>query len=331
MPFRSGVIFFSTPSAALSAILSWLGAILLCCSGPLGQAFAVERQDCSPATIARNLQEAHAYQRQGDYPRSESALVNVLRCQQQSLPANDLRIAVTVGNLGELKRLQRQFRAAETLLKDAVAMHETAGGTAHLALGTSLLSLASVYKDRKQYQLAEPLVRRAMQILDLTAGPGSREAAAALNTLAVLHAELGDFDTAERYLRRAIARRQDWPPDVSTATVQYNMGKVLLETGRAAEAEDWLFRALELRSRLLGPQHPATRLSLEAYADLLRRTGRKEEARRIRAQIKQKKATRPAQDKRGPRFSLLNSSARDASAISGVIGSYSRPRHFKLP
>jgi len=287
-----------TRSAVLSAILRCSGAFLLYCSGPPGQVFAAERQDCSPESISRNLQEAHAYESRGEYARSESRFAVVLGCQKQSLPANDLNIAVTLGNLGELKRLQRQFRAAETLLEDAVSMHEMAGRTVHLALGTSLLSLASVYKDRKQYQLAEPLVRRAMQIFDLTASPGSREATAALNTLAVLHAELGDFDTAERYLRSAIARRQDSPPDVSTATAQYNLGKILFETGHAAEAEDWLFRALELRSRLLGPQHPATRLSLEAYANLLRRTGRKEEARRIRAQIKQKRAS-STQDKTG--------------------------------
>ena len=287
MPFRPGVIFFKTRSAALFAILSCPGAFPLYCSGLPGQAFAEARQDCSPETISRNLQEAHAYQSRGEYARSESIFTNVLGCQKQSLPANDLNIAVTLGNLGELKRLQRQFRAAQTLLETAVSMHETAGRMSHLALGTSLLSLASVYKDRKQYQLAEPLVLRAMQILDLTAGPGSREATAALNTLAVLYAELGDFDTAERYLRRAIARRQDSPPDVSTATAEYNLGKILFETGHAAEAEDWLFRALDLRSRLLGPQHPATRLSLDTYARLLRRTGRKEEARRIRARIEQ--------------------------------------------
>ncbi len=292
MPFRPGVIFFKTPSAALSAILSCSGAFLLYCSGPPDRAFAVGRQDCSPETISRNLQEAHAYQSAGEYARSESRFADVLTCQKQSLPANDLNIAVTLGNLGELKRLQRRFRAAQTLLETAVSMHEAAGPMSHLALGTSLLSLASVYKDRKQYQLAEPLVLRAIQIFDVTAGPGSREATAALNTLAVLYAESGNFDTAERYLRQVIARRQDSPPDVSTATAEYNLGKILFETGHAGEAEEWLFRALDLRSRLLGPQHPATRLSLDTYANLLRRTGRKEEARRIRAQIKQQNTWR---------------------------------------
>jgi tetratricopeptide (TPR) repeat protein len=161
-------------------------------------------------------------------------------------------------------------------------MHEAAGRTANSVFGAALLSLASVYKDRKQYQLAVSLVQRAMQIFELTPGPESREASAALNTLAVLHAELGDFTTAERHLRTAIARRQNAPPDISTATAQHNLGKILVEAGRVDEAKEWLLRALDLRSRLLGTHHPATRLTIDTYANLLKRTGRKEEASRIR-------------------------------------------------
>src|SRR5215831_14702632 len=225
MHFRFGQSPSRKRSAVVSAILGFSGAFLL--YGTTDQAFAVEPRDCSAATIARNLQEAHAHFSRAEYAPSEHTFAGVLACQKQSLPANDLNIAVTLGNLGELKRLQRQFRAAETLLKEAISMHETAGRTANVAFGTALLTLASVYKDRKQYQPAEPLVQRAMQIFDLTPGPESREAAAALNTLAVLHAQLGDFDTAERHLRSAIARRQNSPPDVSTVTAQHNLGNVL--------------------------------------------------------------------------------------------------------
>jgi len=273
MPLRSDVIRLETTSAVLGALLACVGA---------GRALAAERQDCSPETIAQNLQEAHASMSRGEYARSERVFTNVLACQKQSLPANDLNIGVTLSNLGELKRLQRQFAAAETLLKEAVSLHETAGRTEHLAFGSAQLSLASVYKDRKQYHLAEPLVRRAIEIFERSPGPESREAAAALNTLAVLHAESGDMEGAERYLRVSVARRQNSPPDVSTATVQHNLGRILFRMGRVGEAEECLLKALDLRSQLLGTRHPATRLTLDAYESLLKSTGRKAEARQIR-------------------------------------------------
>lgn len=272
MLFRSDVILF---------------AVLLQCSDGAGLVFAAERQHCSPDTIAQDLHEAHGYMGRADYARSERVFSKVLACQKQSLPANHLSIAVTLGNLGEVKRLHGQSGAAETLLKEAGRLHEMAGRTEHPSFGGSQLSLASVYKDRKQYHLAEPLVRRAMQIFDRSTGPDSREAVAALNTLAVIHAEAGNLDGAERHLRVAVARCPYSPPDVSTATVQHNLGKILFEMGRVGEAEEWLVKAIDLRSQLLGARHPVTRLTLEVYESLLKGTGRSAEARQIRKRARQ--------------------------------------------
>jgi hypothetical protein len=75
------------------------------------------------------------------------------------------------------------------------------------------------------------------------------------------------------------------PPDDSPATAEHNLGHILLEVGRVGEAEQWLVKALDLRSHLLGDHHPATRLTLQTHEKLLRRNGRKEEARRIRTRI----------------------------------------------
>src|SRR5262245_20351477 len=131
MPFRTDAVLWKTPSVVLSAIVGCSGAFLLHCT--TGRALAVELRDCSPAEITRNLQEATALQSRAEYVQSERTFAGVLACQKQSLPAHDLNIAVTLGNLGELKRLQRQFRAAETLLNEAISMHQTAGRTANLA------------------------------------------------------------------------------------------------------------------------------------------------------------------------------------------------------
>ena len=110
---------------------------------------------------------------------------------------------------------------------------------------------------------------------------------AALNTLALLHAESGDLDGAERHLRTALASRQDSPENVSIATTQHNIAMILSRKGSLAEAEERFLKALDLRSRLLGIQHPATRLTLEEYEHLLMRAGRKAEARQIRSRARQ--------------------------------------------
>ena len=62
------------------------------------------------------------------------------------------------------------------------------------------------------------------------------------------------------------------------------------QKGIIAEAEEWLLKALDLRSRLLGRHDPATRLTLEEYEHLLKRAGRKAEGRQIRDRARQSNA-----------------------------------------
>ena len=248
---------------------------------------AAERQDCSPETQLRSLQAAHAHFNRAEYTQAERVFRAALGCQRQSLPANHPVIGVTLANLGELERLQLRFKEAERLLTEAQSIQEAGGRTESPAFGSVLLSLASVYKDRKQYHRAEPLARRALRVFENSSGPGSSEVTAALNMLAVLHAESGDLDGAERHLRMALASRQNSPDDVSIATAQHNMGMILSQKGNLAEAGEWLLRALDLRSRLLGSHHPVTGLTLGEYEHLLKRTGRKAEARQIRARARQ--------------------------------------------
>ena len=270
-------------------ILLWLGIFVLA-AGLENPAWAAELDDCSRETQVRRLQAGHAYFYRAEYAQAERVFRAALGCQQQSLPANHLTISVTLANLGELNRLQRRFKEAETLLTEAQTIHEAVGRTESPAFGAVLLSLASVYKDRKQYHRAEPLARRALRVFENAPEQGSGEVTAALNTLALLHAESGDFDGAERHLRTALASRRNSTEDISTAATQHNLGMILSRKGNLAEAGEWFLKALDLRSRLLGSHHPATRLTLEEYEHLLKRAGRKAEARQIRAKAKQSNA-----------------------------------------
>ncbi len=62
---------------------------------------------------------------------------------------------------------------------------------------------------------------------------------------------------------------------------------VLYKTqGRYAEAEPLLKRALAIREKTLGPEHPRVATTLENYAALLRKTGRTTEAAKLEARAK---------------------------------------------
>ena len=56
--------------------------------------------------------------------------------------------------------------------------------------------------------------------------------------------------------------------------------------GRYAEAEPLYQRALAIREKALGPEHPEVAASLENYAALLRETSRDTEAEKMEARAK---------------------------------------------
>ena len=59
-----------------------------------------------------------------------------------------------------------------------------------------------------------------------------------------------------------------------------------VDQGRYAEAEPLYKRALAIREKALGPEHPDVATSLENYAALLRETARVDEAERLEARAK---------------------------------------------
>ncbi len=65
-----------------------------------------------------------------------------------------------------------------------------------------------------------------------------------------------------------------------------NLAVLYYDQGKYAEAEPLLKRALAIREKALGPEHPHVAQSLENYAALLRQTARANEAERMEARAK---------------------------------------------
>ena len=65
-----------------------------------------------------------------------------------------------------------------------------------------------------------------------------------------------------------------------------NLAALYDDQGRYAEAEPFYQRALAIREKALGREHPHVAASLENYAALLRKTGRGTEALKLEARAK---------------------------------------------
>ncbi len=94
-----------------------------------------------------------------------------------------------------------------------------------------------------------------------------------------------DCAEAEKQSEAALKEAEAFD-DVRLATSLNNLALLHKAQGRYAEAEPLYQRALAIREKALGPEHPDVATSLENYADLLRKTGRVSEATKMEARAK---------------------------------------------
>ena len=152
--------------------------------------------------------------------------------------ADDLRRATTLDNLADVYRAQGRDLEAEALYQQALAHRVEILGSAHQRVAVGLENLGRLYTDQGSYAAAAPAYWRALEITEANLGPGD--------------------------------------PDV--ATILIGLGRVHHAQTDYAEAERLYQRALRIRERAFGLDDVTVAEVLEAYADLLRQTGREGDA-----------------------------------------------------
>ena len=81
--------------------------------------------------------------------------------------------------------------------------------------------------------------------------------------------------------------KRSWGRSIPTWPLSLNnLAGLYRDQGKYAQAEPLYQRALAIREKALGPEHPDTATSLENYALLLRKTGRSAEAAKLEARAK---------------------------------------------
>ena len=182
----------------------------------------------------------------------------------------DLRLAASLNDLAEVRRIRGDGAGAVPLYRRALAIWEAVLGTNHANIATALNNLAETYRSEGNHADAEPLYRRSVAIWEQSLGPDHANVATGLNNLAlVLHADQ-QLDEAERLFRRALAI---WEQPLGSATpnvatVLHNLATVLRSQGAYAEAEPAARRSLAILEDLLGPNHPELVESLDSVGEL---------------------------------------------------------------
>ena len=229
------------------------------------------------ATSSTNL--ALLYGEQARYGDAEKLLADALRIRKTKLGPDDLDVANSLSNMASLARRQAHYQEAEDAAKSALAIREKKLTADHPDIATALNVLAEIYRAEGQYALAEPLLNRALQIRKKAFGPDHTTVATTLNSLGSLYEGQGRVREAEKAYKDALAIWERLAPDhPDLATARSNLGALYAAQARYTDAEPLLRTSLASREKTLGERHPDYIRSLLLLGELLKNTGRTDEA-----------------------------------------------------
>ncbi|MEM7582487.1 MAG: serine/threonine-protein kinase [Acidobacteriota bacterium] len=146
------------------------------------------------------------------------------------------------------------------------------------ARGRLLNTLADVYMERGNLDRAETMLREATTLLDAALPPGDPERASVLGSLGVFYVHRRDWPEAETAFARAVAALDPESEPEDWALKRHNLGVAVFRQGRLDEAEEHYLAALELRQRVLPPDHPHLARSYNALGGLMLSRGQHADA-----------------------------------------------------
>jgi len=209
------------------------------------------------------------------------------RCLRRSIamwgPRGDQHALAPRINLAELYISRRQFAAAETVLHEAGDLAERNLGPNDPVTTAVFLSLARIAFDRHDTGRALSLSNRALEAIRSNPDSDPVRLASALENLGTIYRSQGKLDEATRRFTEAgvALERLDNPRHPAWIDVLEDTGWIETVRRHYPEAEARLQEAIALAEKTFGPVHPTVGRLLHEYAIVLRKAGRKAEAKKL--------------------------------------------------
>jgi tetratricopeptide (TPR) repeat protein len=220
----------------------------------------------------------------GDADRTFRQVLKILEARTET---SRLDIAGVLNNLAIVRQMSGNYSGAAALMRRVIGVLETEPAAEQENVGISLANLAATLRETGALPEAMSTARKAISILERY--QDSENLPVSLITLSQLHMDSGDFAAAEATLQRAreCAENRNEAGSPTLALVFAHLAVIYGKIGRHLEAEPYFQRAIEINQRFFAPEHPRLLNSMSAYADFLRATKRKAEARKLEAYVRE--------------------------------------------
>ena len=184
----------------------------------------------------------------------------------------DDRLAASLSNLGTVYRAQGRYAEAEKLYRRALELREGNFGAAHPEVAVVVNNLATLYHAEGRTAEAEPLFRRALAIWEQFPGQEDRHLATALNNLAGIYRATSRFAEAKPALPTGFGSFPKGLRSRQMPTLRWF--SLILACSIKTRANmmpppKLHSRALAIRERALGPDHPDFAAALSNLARCL--------------------------------------------------------------
>ena len=187
--------------------------------------------------------------------------------------------ALILNNQGLVFYRSGQLQQAEKCWRRSIGLY-TKESNATASIGSPMANLGELLRFKKQFLEAADYLTQALSLFERTIGPESFRVALVTNLLANALMETGDLAQARRLYERAlnlcikIAGEQH----AQTGVILSNLAELELRTGATSKAMELFSKSLSILEASLGPNHPTLIPTLTGQAALLRKLGRKRDA-----------------------------------------------------
>jgi tetratricopeptide (TPR) repeat protein len=167
-------------------------------------------------------------------------------------------LAGALNELGILYSYTGQFALAGRIFRRALALAVRLHGMAHSMVATIYRNLGGLERARGEFRIGEAAARRACEIRRELLGPDHPAAAADECALAELLDGLGRYKESRPIYERALAifERHYASQHLEIANTLHNLASVDAAEGDLGIAEHRASRALAMKEKLLGKDHP---------------------------------------------------------------------------
>jgi tetratricopeptide (TPR) repeat protein len=229
---------------------------------------------------------ASVFAEAGRYAEAEHEYRRALDILEKSRGRQSLDYALLITGLAVLPTQWGNRESFIATLREAIVANSRTGAVRELALVRACL--AQIFMDERSFANAELVLLEARADFPRLRSEDPKLLAELMNALGVLRFNQARYQESIELYQESLRLFKDVVGNERSALIALsNLASSYLKLGRLDEAEPIFQRAIALCTKTLGGDHPTCGTVLENYAVVLRKLGRKREAKTLAARAQQ--------------------------------------------